>query len=56
MDNFLSNGVKYTKSELTVNVSLSENQETLLITVHDNGRGISPEALEKLQSGQSGAL
>ena len=52
LNNFTSNAVKFTKEggikiEIT-KLSSDENQETIKITVHDTGMGMSPEVLGRI--------
>ena len=48
--NLLSNGIKYTqeKGKIILSTGVDELQRNYLITVSDNGRGISPQDVEKI--------
>ena len=46
--NLLSNAIKFTPAEGTVTVSLSVQDNDLLITVKDNGVGMSPEDVARI--------
>ena len=45
MANLLSNALKYTRQGDRVKVSLSRNTDSVFITVHDTGAGISEDDL-----------
>ncbi len=45
MDNLLSNAIKFTPARGTVVVELTKDSDQAVITVADNGAGISPEVL-----------
>lgn len=42
MDNLVENAIKYSTSDVTINISITDLKEGLQIAVEDNGIGISP--------------
>ncbi|MCX5999595.1 MAG: ATP-binding protein, partial [Chloroflexi bacterium] len=48
LDNLLSNAVKYSPEGTTIRVSCRENEEELLVSVEDQGIGISREDTDRL--------
>jgi signal transduction histidine kinase len=47
-ENLFSNALKYTSEEGVVEISLKENESSVVISVHDNGIGISDEEIERI--------
>ena len=47
MENLLTNAAKYTSQGMII-VSVTENEDYVIIAVKDSGRGIPPEQLEKI--------
>ncbi|MCM1577938.1 MAG: HAMP domain-containing histidine kinase [Ruminococcus sp.] len=45
-ENILANAARFAENKITVTVSLSETEETLTVTVADDGRGFSEEGLK----------
>jgi signal transduction histidine kinase len=50
MENLLSNAIKYTSSGKNVWINLSEEKDSICITVQDEGVGIEPDELPRLFS------
>ncbi len=48
LSNLLDNAIKYTPPEGSVNVSVSENESDLIVSVKDTGMGISPNDLPRI--------
>lgn len=48
MLNLINNAIKYTQKGGWVRVSLQRGDQSLILAVSDNGRGIPPESMEKL--------
>jgi PAS domain S-box-containing protein len=48
VNNLLTNAIKYSNPGGQVTLSAEESEETIRITVHDNGIGISPEDQERI--------
>jgi signal transduction histidine kinase len=48
LDNLLSNAIKFSEQEKNVTVSIKDNKENVLLTVADEGPGISEEDQKKL--------
>jgi len=48
VDNLVSNAIKYTQKRGTITISLRTNKESVMISVEDNGRGISKDELPQL--------
>ncbi len=46
--NLIDNAIKYTKNAGHINISLLEQQDTITITVEDNGTGIAKEHLDRV--------
>ncbi|WEA00592.1 two-component regulator propeller domain-containing protein [Mucilaginibacter sp. SJ] len=46
--NLLSNAIKYTSEDGTVRLSINEHQKSVDICIRDTGKGISPEAGDKI--------
>jgi signal transduction histidine kinase len=46
MDNLVENAIKYSSSDVTINISITDLKEGLQIAVEDNGIGISPYDLK----------
>ena len=46
--NILNNAIKYSKKGSTIKVLIKQNNEKVMVSIEDKGRGISPEALEHL--------
>jgi signal transduction histidine kinase len=46
--NLVSNAIKFTNSDGSININAEQNSENVTISVSDNGVGIPPENLEKL--------
>jgi signal transduction histidine kinase len=44
----LSNAIKFTNNNGTININAEENSENVTISVSDNGIGIAPDNLTKL--------
>ncbi len=51
--NLVSNAIKFSKPGSKVQISCTSMDQTLRLAVRDYGTGISPENLEKLNSGVS---
>lgn len=47
-ENLFSNALKYTSEEGVVEISLKENESSVVISVHDNGIGINDEEIERI--------
>jgi signal transduction histidine kinase len=48
VDNLLGNAVKYSSGPATVEVSLREDEDGVIVSVTDHGRGIEPDDLPHL--------
>ena len=48
ISNIISNAIKYSKEKGTVSILLSQNKDTTICTITDNGIGIAKEDLEKI--------
>ncbi len=48
LENYVSNALRYTQEGGNVEIDIEAGKEELVIRVTDNGRGISPENLEKI--------
>ena len=48
MRNLVSNAIKFTHKDGTININVEENSDSVMVTVSDNGVGIRPEDLSKL--------
>ncbi|MBN2777052.1 MAG: ATP-binding protein, partial [Bacteroidales bacterium] len=46
--NLLSNAIKFTRNNNSILVSCGETKDEIIISIQDNGIGISPENLNKL--------
>ncbi len=46
--NLVSNAIKFTPHGGTINISAYEKERFVIVTIKDNGTGISPETVEKL--------
>jgi len=50
VENSIKHGWKENANSLTVNISIEENDQGLIVTVKDNGQGIEPNILKKIPS------
>ncbi len=48
LDNLLINAIKFSSPETQISISLSHDQENVILRVADQGQGIPPEDLEKI--------
>ncbi|HEY9261640.1 ATP-binding response regulator [Chitinophaga sp.] len=48
LNNLLSNAIKFTERKTTIQVKATRQQQKWLLSVQDNGKGISEEKLEKI--------
>ncbi len=51
LSNLVSNAIKYTANETTVDIKVVENENSLEISVSDYGKGISSEKMKRLFAG-----
>ncbi len=51
LNNLVSNAVKYSDGNGEVNIDCDEDEDTCVISVKDQGRGIPPEELHKISNG-----
>ena len=50
IQNLISNSINHNESGCTISVNLEVNRNNLILTISDNGKGISEKELEKIQS------
>ena len=50
IQNLISNSINHNESRCTISVNLEVNRNNLILTISDNGKGISEKELEKIQS------
>lgn len=50
IQNLISNSINHNESGCTISVNLEVNRNNLILTIGDNGKGISEKELEKIQS------
>ncbi len=48
LDNLISNAIKFSHDHTSITVSLTEDSESIIISVKDEGQGIAEDELEKL--------
>lgn len=48
--NIISNSINHNENGCTISVSLAVNGNNLILVISDNGKGISEEKLQKIQS------
>ena len=46
--NLLLNAIRYTPVEGTIQLTIDDRKEEIMVSISDNGRGISPDSLEKI--------
>lgn len=50
IQNIISNSINHNENGCTISVSLAVNRNNLILVISDNGKGISEEKLQKIQS------
>jgi len=48
LENLVSNGIRHTPSGSRIRISLASDRGRVRVEVHDQGRGVPPEAREKI--------
>lgn len=51
LSNLVSNGIKYTADETSVEINVIENDNSITISVKDNGKGIGDDKMKRLFAG-----
>ena len=48
LSNLISNAIKYSNNETEINITIWNDNETVLFSISDNGIGIASEDIEKI--------